>query len=104
MLLMAGHAERLQIVEVMRARELGVFAGARHDVVDLEPSDSLRCSPGAHRGEIAAVRRMLRSGRPLRSGRTAASAAIAIAPFDGAARHRPPVIGPERLTTPVAAP
>ena len=101
---MARQAQRLEVVEMMRARQLRVLSGARHDVVDLEPPDLLRRAPRAHRREVRAVRRVLRSQRPFRAARAAPSAAIAVAPLHRRPRNRPPMIRPERVTACVTAP
>lgn len=89
---------------MVSARQLGMLAGARHDVVDFEPSDQFCFAPGTHRGEIGAMRRVLGSHRPLGAIGPAPSAAVAVAALHRAPRDRPPVVRPEQLAAAVAAP
>ena len=100
----AGHAQRFKVVEVVGARQLGMLAGARHDVVDFEPSDTFRRAPIAHRRQVTAMRRVLRPRRALGAVRSAPSATVAIAAFHRAPRDRPPVVRPEQLAASIAAP
>ncbi len=100
----ARQTQRLEVVEVVRARQLPVLSGARHDVIDFEARDLLRRSPGAHRRKIRGARPMRRAGRTLRAVGAAAPAAIAIPALHRAPRDRPPVIRPEQLAAAIAAP
>src|SRR5437660_209438 len=89
---------------MVRAVQRAVLAAARDDVVHLEARDALLLAPGAHRREVCRVGAVRGACRALRAARAAALAAIAVAELGGAARDRPPVVGPELLAAAVAAP
>ena len=101
---MAGHAQRLEVLQMVRAGQLRVLSGARHDVVDLEPRDLLCRPPRPHRREVRTMRRMFRPQRTFRAARAAPSTAVAVAPLHRGPRNRPPMIRPERIAAPVATP
>src|SRR5205807_3738585 len=96
MLRVAGHAERLEVVEMMGAAQGGVTAFAGFTVVDLQAVLDPGRAPGAQSGPAA--------GRALRRGMAAAHAAPAVALLGGPPRHRPPMVAPEIVRAGLSAP
>lgn len=100
---MARYAERLQILQMMRAAERAVQAHTRDAMIDLEAIALARLAPRAHggvvrRGRDAAFRRTLHRNV------AAPRAAVLIAALCRAARERPPMVFPKAVGTAVAAP
>jgi len=89
---------------MVRARQLPVLPDTRHDVVHLEPQRLPFAPPRAHRVPVRRLGRAARARWARRRLRTAACAAVLVAPFDGPPRDRPPMVGPKRVAAAVAAP
>lgn len=87
MLSMARHAERLEVVQVMKTTQGGVPALTSDTVVNFKAILAARRAPGVDPG-IAA-------GRTLGGSMAATDAAPSVTTFSRPARHGPPVIAPE---------
>jgi hypothetical protein len=88
--LVAGQTERFEILEMVQATQATVSAAGLTDVIHLKA--------------IGFAQALIFWARTRRRFVAATFAAIAVTPFGGAARQRPPMVVPEAFGTAIAAP